>query len=248
MRLGFRSDLRQRPDPTPLAGWPARCSGAVVSSADQIDSKVDWVAKSLEGLRPVLAGGFYVHGGHDTAPAPAGATPIHIEAAQAFGTGHHETTAGCLEAIDRLARQRRFRRVIDVGTGTGVLAIAIAKRMRVDVLATDIDPVAVRTAAENARGNGVGSAVTAVEADGLHHPRIKAGAPYELIVANILAGPLVSLAPAMGRIAERGAAIVLSGLLTSQAPRVQAAYARQGMFLVERFPRGEWSTLVLEKR
>lgn len=221
--------------------------GDVGFSAEAIDPAIDWVAKSLDGLKPVLAGGFYVHGSHDAAPPPAGTISIHIEAAQAFGTGHHETTSGCLEAIDDLLKSRRFRRPIDLGSGTGVLAIAIAKRLRVPVLATDIDPVAVRTAADNARGNNV-SDVTSIEADGVTHPRIQRGAPYDLVVANILAGPLVSLAPGIGRIAERGAAIVLSGLLETQAPRVQSAYARQGMTVARKLIRGDWATLVLHKR
>jgi ribosomal protein L11 methyltransferase len=144
-------------------------------------------------------------------------------------------------------RRRRFQAPIDVGTGTGVLAIAIAKRLHVPVVATDIDPVAVKTAAENARDNEVGGQIIAIEADGLADPRILRGAPYDLIVANILAGPLLSLAPAMGRIAKAGASIVLSGLLDAQAPRVQAAYARQRMIQRFKLVRGEWATLVLER-
>lgn len=223
--------------------------GEVGFSAEEIDPAIDWVAKSLEGLQPVIAGGFYVFGGHDTAPPPAGTIPIQIEAAQAFGTGHHETTAGCLEAIDDLLKVRRFRRPIDIGTGTGVLAIALAKRLRgVPVLATDIDPIAVRTAADNARLNGVDRQIELIEADGVGHPRIARHAPYDLVVANILAGPLVSLAPATSRIAGPGAAIVLSGLLETQAARVQAAYARQGMILTRRLIRGDWATLLLQRR
>jgi ribosomal protein L11 methyltransferase len=226
----------------------ATLGGDVGFSVEPLDTGVNWVAKSLEGLQPVLAGGFYIHGSHDAPPPPAGVTPIRIDAAQAFGTGHHETTAGCLEAIDSLAKGRRYRRPLDVGTGTGVLAIALAKRLRVPVLATDIDPVAVDTTVENARDNGEGARITAIEADGLGDRRIANGAPYDLIVANILAGPLVALAPAMGRLAERGAAIVLSGLLETQAARVQAAYAREGMLLTRKLIRGDWSTLVLQKR
>lgn len=222
--------------------------GNVAFSAEPIDPDVNWVAKSLEGLRPVLAGGFYIHGGHDTAPPPAGSVAIHIEAAQAFGTGHHETTSGCLEAIDRLTRRYWFSNPLDVGTGTGVLAIAIAKRLRLPVLATDIDPVAVRTAKENAVDNGVGKLVTAITADGLRHPRIGRGAPYDLIVANILAGPLIQIAPSVGRVAAPGAAIVLSGLLATQALKVQMAYARQGVVPVRKLVRGDWATLVLAKR
>lgn len=222
--------------------------GDVGFASAPVDPDVNWVAKSLEGLGPVVAGGFYVHGSHDAAPPPAGVTAIRIDAAQAFGTGHHETTAGCLEAIDMLAKRRRFRRLLDVGTGTGVLAIALAKRLHVPVLATDIDPVAVRTAAENASDNAVARLVTTIEADGLDDVRIARGAPYDLIVANILAGPLVSLAPEMGRVAQQGADIVLSGLLDAQAPRVQAVYASHGMPLRRKLVRGDWATLLLEKR
>jgi ribosomal protein L11 methyltransferase len=220
--------------------------GDVGFSSETIDPSVNWVAKSLEGLKPVTAGGFYVHGSHDTA-SPTGLIPIRIDAAQAFGTGHHETTSGCLEALDTLMRRRRFHNPIDVGTGTGVLAIAIAKRLRVPVLATDIDPIAVTTTADNARDNAVGPQIKAVEATGLDHAHIRNGAPYDLIVANILAGPLVELAPGMGKIAEKGAAIVLSGLLETQAARVQQAYARAGMIQRTRLIRGDWATLVLEK-
>jgi ribosomal protein L11 methyltransferase len=221
--------------------------GNVTFSVDRVDPSVDWVARSLEGLRPVAAGGFCVHGGHD-APRSAGLTPILIEAAQAFGTGHHETTSGCLEAIDRLSRQFWFKNPIDIGTGTGVLAIAIAKRMHVKVLATDIDAIAVRTAADNARQNGVGHRIASIEADGLAHPRILNGAPYDLVVANILAAPLMRIAPAVGRVTAPGGMVVLSGLLVTQALRIQLAYARAGMVLVRKLIRGDWATLVLERR
>jgi ribosomal protein L11 methyltransferase len=226
----------------------ATLGGDIGFASEPIDPDVNWVAKSLEGLTPVAAGGFYIHGSHDGAPPPAGLTPIRIDAAQAFGTGHHETTAGCLEAIDRLTRQRRYHTPLDVGTGTGVLAIAIAKRLHVPVLATDIDPVAVRTADENAHTNGVGNLVAVVEADGLRHSEIARRAPYDLIVANILAGPLVTLAPAVARAAGPGADIVLSGLLSAQATRIQTAYARHGMIVERKITRGDWTTLVLEKR
>ncbi len=220
--------------------------GNVGFSSESIDPQINWVAKSLEGLKPVTAGRFFVHGSHDS-EVPAGLTPIRIEAAQAFGTGHHETTSGCLEALDTLMRRRRFRNPIDVGTGTGVLAIAIAKRLHIPVLATDIDPIAVSTTIDNARDNAVAPYIVAVEAVGLDHARIRQRAPYDLIVANILAGPLIDLATGMGRIAERGASIVLSGLLETQAARVQQAYARAGMVQRTRLVRGDWATLVLER-
>jgi ribosomal protein L11 methyltransferase len=221
--------------------------GNVEFSVEPIDPEVNWVAKSLEGLAPVTAGGFYVYGSHATDPVPAGLIAIRIDAAEAFGTGHHETTTGCLEAIERTLKRRKPRSPLDVGTGTGVLAIALAKRLHLPVVASDIDPVAVRTAAANARDNGVGKLVVALEAAGLDHRVIARHAPYDLIVANILAGPLQALAPAMRRAAEPGATIILSGILNTQAPRVLAAYARAGMVLRQRLVRKDWSTLMLER-
>lgn len=222
--------------------------GDVGFSVEPIDPTVNWVAKSLEGLAPVAAGGFYVYGSHEAATVPSGLTPIRIDAALAFGTGHHETTTGCLEAIDRVLKGRRFDALLDVGTGTGILAIALAKRTRLPVVASDIDPVAVTTTADNARQNGVAKLVIPVQAAGLEHRRIVAGAPYDLIVANILAGPLAALAPAMGRVTERGAAIILSGILEHQAARVISAYARQSMVLQHKLTRNGWATLILERR
>lgn len=225
----------------------ATLGGDVNFSVETIDPEIDWVAKSLEGLAPVTAGGFYVYGSHETAPPPAGLTPIRIDAAQAFGTGHHETTTGCLEAIDKVLKRRRYHALLDVGTGTGILAIALAKRTHLPVIAGDIDLVAVETTTRNARDNGVGGLVGAVQASGLDHRRIAGGAPYDLIVANILAGPLTALAPAMGRVAGHGAAIILSGILEHQAARVIAAYGRQSMILKQKLIRNGWATLILEK-
>lgn len=222
--------------------------GDVGFSVAPLDEEADWVARSLEGLHPVAAGGFYIYGSHELAAPPAGAIPIRIDAAQAFGTGHHETTTGCLEAIEKILKRKRPVRPLDIGTGTGVLAIAVAKRRRVPVVASDIDPVAVATARDNARVNGVQQLIVDVDAAGLDHPTIKGNAPYDLIVANILAGPLVALAPAIGRVAERGCAVVLSGLLNTQAARIVAAYRQQGMVLRDRIVRGDWTTLTLEKR
>jgi ribosomal protein L11 methyltransferase len=221
--------------------------GDVFFAVETIDPDVNWVAKSLEGLAPVTAGGFYVYGSHETGNVPAGLTGLRIDAAQAFGTGHHETTTGCLEAIERILKRKKPKTPIDVGTGTGVLAIALAKRLHIPVIASDIDPIAVTTTEENARDNGVAKYIVAIEATGLDHRLIATSAPYDLIVANILAAPLVSLAPAMGRVALRGAYIVLSGLLETQAARVISAYARQGMVLRQKIIKKDWATLILEK-
>jgi ribosomal protein L11 methyltransferase len=225
----------------------ATLGGDVSFTAETLDPEINWVAKSLEGLAPVTAGGFYVYGSHETGPVPAGLTGLRIDAAQAFGTGHHETTTGCLEAIDRILKRKKPKSMIDVGTGTGVLAIALAKRLHTPILATDIDPIAVTTTVENAKDNQVGKYIVAIEATGLEHRMINANAPYDLIVANILAAPLVALAPGMGRIAIRGASIVLSGLLETQAARVISAYSRQGMVLRQKIIKKDWATLILEK-
>ncbi|SFV30481.1 ribosomal protein L11 methyltransferase [Devosia crocina] len=222
--------------------------GAVDFSVDAIDPEINWVAKSLEGLAPVIAGGFYVYGSHESAPVPEGLTPIKIDAAQAFGTGHHETTTGCLEAIEMLLNHTTPKAMIDIGTGTGVLAIALAKRVGGKVLATDIDPVAVTTTIENAQENGVGENIDVVEATGLDHAEITARAPYDLIVANILAGPLTELAPGMGGIAQSGGTAILSGILNTQANGVIAAYEAAGFRLAEHLVRKDWSTLVLQRR
>lgn len=222
--------------------------GAVDFSVEEIDPSVNWVAKSLEGLAPVIAGGFYVYGSHETGPIPEGLTPMKIDAAQAFGTGHHETTTGCLEAIEMLLARTTPKAIIDIGTGTGVLAIAVAKRLGGKILATDIDPIAVVTTVENAEENGVGENIDAVEATGLDHSEIAARAPYDLIVANILAGPLTELAPGMGGIAQAGGTAILSGILNTQADGVIAAYELAGFGLVDHLKRKDWTTLVLEKR
>lgn len=210
--------------------------------------ETDWVAKSLEGLKPVKAGRFNVHGSHDRARVAANAIGIEIEAGLAFGTGHHGTTSGCLIAIDDLAKRRRIGIALDVGTGSGVLAIALAKRTKTHVLASDIDPVAVAVARANVRLNGVAEHVRTIVATGLGHRLIAAGAPYDLIVANILAGPLVQLAPAIARHVAPGGHVILSGLLNEQARRVAAMYRTQGLTLSRAIVIGEWTTLVLVRK
>lgn len=222
--------------------------GAVDFTVEHIDPEINWVAKSLEGLAPVIAGGFYVYGSHETGPIPDGLTPMKIDAAQAFGTGHHETTTGCLEAIEALLVDRTPARMIDIGTGTGVLAIALAKRLEAVILATDIDPIAVTTTVENAVENGVGGQIDAIEAAGLDHDAIQARAPYDLVVANILAGPLTELAPGVGAITQPGGTAILSGILNTQADGVIAAYEAAGFALKDHLRRKDWTTLVLEKR
>jgi ribosomal protein L11 methyltransferase len=204
----------------------------------------NWVAKSLHGLKPVRAGRFLVHGRHDRASVKASDIAVEVEAGEAFGTGHHGTTAACLLAIDRVLRSRPIRNALDLGTGTGVLAIAMARAARVPVLASDIDPVASRIAEENARLNGVSGLVRTVTAPGLAKAIFADAGPFDLIVANILAGPLVALAPAIRRRLAPGGTVILSGLLETQRARIVAAYGTQGLRLVRTYPREGWLTLV----
>lgn len=206
----------------------------------------DWTAKVQRDLAPVHAGRFVVHGRHDRARVRPAQWAIEIEAGEAFGTAHHATTRGCLEAIDRLARLRPFRRIADIGCGTGVLAIAAAKAWpRARILASDNDPIATAIAHDNARSNLVGSRIRAVTAAGLAHPILRTGQPYDLILANILAAPLVQLAPAFAKAITPGGVLVLSGLLVVQTRAVLGAYRAQGLRCRARMARGEWMTLVL---
>jgi ribosomal protein L11 methyltransferase len=204
--------------------------------------ELDWMAKSLEGLAPVRVGRFLVHGRHDRAARATAVVPIEIDAGLAFGTGHHETTVGCLRAIERRLKLGRARRPLDLGTGTGVLAIAAARVWHVPVLATDVDPVAVAVARENARLNGVAPLVAAIVADGMAHARLRGGR-FDFIAANILAKPLARLAPAIARSLARGGTLVLSGLRRDDGARIVSAYRAQGLRLVRRDPDGHWLTL-----
>ncbi len=208
--------------------------------------QTDWVAESLRNLPPVRAGRFVVHGSHDRGRIPAGALALEIEAGCAFGTGQHETTRGCLLALDTLARRRAYRAVLDVGCGSGVLALAAARLWRRRVMATDIDEVAARVTAENARRNRLAPWVHAVAADGIGHRVIRAAGPYDLIFANILAGPLHRLAPDLARALTPGGRLVLSGLLHRHAPWLEASYRQVGLGLERRHRIGDWSTLVLK--
>ena len=207
----------------------------------------DWIKLSQEGLPPVRAGRFFVYGAHDAGQVPPGVIPIRIEAGLAFGTGHHETTALCLAAMSDLAKRRRFGNVLDLGCGTGLLAIGAAKLWRRKVLASDIDVVAVEVTRENARANGEAPLVHALTADGLTHPALAARAPYDLIVANILAGPLTRLAPAIAQALAPGGVVLLSGLLAWQEKLVESFYRPQGLIYRGARRSGSWSALVLEK-
>lgn len=208
---------------------------------------IDWIKLSQQGLPPVRAGRFFVYGAHDAGAIPRGAIPIKIEAGLAFGTGHHETTALCLSALSDLARRGRIGNVLDLGCGTGLLAIGAAKLWRRPVLASDIDPVAIAVTRQNARANGEAPLIRAIAADGLDHPQLAASAPFDLIVANILAGPLTRLAPAIARATAPGGAVILSGLLAWQENLVAGFYRAQGLILRKTRRDGLWSALVFER-
>ena len=205
----------------------------------------DWVAHSLAGLTPVSAGRFVIHGGHDRHRIPPNRIGVEIEAALAFGTGHHGTTRGCLLALDRLLSRRPPRRILDVGCGTGVLAIAAARATRRRVLAGDIDAVSVAVARDNVRLNHAGTLVHVVLANGLGDRRMRADAPYDLVFANILLGPLVALATPIRRVTAPGGRVVISGLLSGQGAAALAAYRSRGFALERRVVLDGWVTLVL---
>lgn len=210
---------------------------------------LNWVALSQAALPPVLAGRFTIHGSHDTSRVPRGPFSILIDAGEAFGTAHHATTYGCLLALDRLTRRTHFNHVLDLGCGSGVLAIAVARaNPHARIFATDLDRQSVTVAAENMRLNGVGDRITTLCANGLNAPVLRRSPAFDLVIANILAGPLIELSGPIARsLAHRGA-LVLSGLLTHQAPSVIAAYNAQGMSLASHARINGWSTLVLQKR
>jgi ribosomal protein L11 methyltransferase len=253
--------FRAAPDQDALRKLVATAAGAEAAKALVFERSAarDWVRESLRGLKPVAAGRFVVHGAHDRARVPAGAVGIEVEAALAFGTGHHGTTRGCLLALDRLCKsmsrpmrtpqpraRKRSAGILDLGTGSGVLAVAAARALRRRVLATDIDPSAVRAARANARLNRAGAMVEVVNADGVAARKVSRRAPFDLVFANILLGPLQRLAAPLQRLTAPGARIVLSGLLPAQANAALAAY-RAGA-LERRIDLDGWSTLVLVRR
>ncbi len=210
--------------------------------------ETDWVAHVRRELAPVEAGRFFVYGSHDADKVPEGALGLLIEAAMAFGTGHHGTTLGCLRALDRLLDQGvRCSNVVDVGCGTAVLAMAAAKVWPEDVLASDIDQVAVDVAEANVAANHLQGRVICLEAAGFDHPQLFETAPFDLIFANILKGPLVALAPDLAAAAAPGGYAILSGILNEQADEVIDVYARAGFNLCEREEIVDWTTLTLQK-
>jgi ribosomal protein L11 methyltransferase len=232
----------------------APSSAGVKAVAEKIRD-ADWVTLSQAGIEPVHAGRFYVHTDTNKGKVPAGAKAFRIDAGLAFGTGTHETTSGCLLALDRLkAEGKRFENVVDIGTGTGLLAFAALHLWpRAYATASDIDARAVDVTGDNAELNGIplggrqGELILAAAA-GLEHPLLIGRAPYDLVIANILAGPLIELAPSIGVVLAEGGTLILAGLLESQAEAVAQAYRRQGLRLVDRTDRGHWPTLTLTKR
>jgi ribosomal protein L11 methyltransferase len=205
----------------------------------------DWHVTSLEALRPVRVGRFAVHGRHDREKLAANRLGIEIEAALAFGTGHHGTTQGCLHAIERVAHARLPKRILDIGTGTGVLAIAAARALRRPIVAGDNDPRAVAAARANVRANRASAFVRVVRAEGTNDPAIRAGAPYDLVLANIVLTPLTQLARPVARLLAPGAVVVLSGLLPAQANAALAAWRTRGLVLRRRDLSDGWATLTL---
>jgi len=213
-------------------------------SFDTLEAK-DWVKASLEDLVPVPAGRFVVHGQHDRTRIAPNKLGIEIEAALAFGTGHHGTTRGCLLLLDHVLKTRRPRRLLDIGTGTGVLAIAAAKAGHRAMLASDIDPPSVAVARDNARLNGVGNLVHVIRATGFAAPDFAKAGPFDLVLANILANPLRQLARPMAQHLAPSGLVILSGLLTHQARAVMAAYRARGLVPVRHLRIEGWSSLLL---
>jgi ribosomal protein L11 methyltransferase len=221
-----------------LAGFNVKVTTEVLADAD-------WLAMALSGLPPVKAGRFFVYGMHDRGRLPASTVNLRIEAGAAFGTGHHGTTVGCLQAYDRLIKARSFKKVLDVGAGTGLLAIAAARTGSKLAVGTDIDRPSVRIARENAKVNQANAKF--VHASGLGDRLVADNAPYDLVFANILARPLISLAQDIKRALVPGGTVILSGLLRTQERMVKAAYLSRGFKVVSRIHRDAWATLVLQR-
>lgn len=211
--------------------------------AIEILPDLDWVSESQKGLMPVHVPPLFVHGSHDRDHIPPGRVGLEINAGEAFGTGHHETTTGCLQMIIRQLNYAPPRRAADIGCGTGVLAIALARLTRQTVIATDIDPIAVQTTTYNARLNHVGALIQTSTAAGFTSPVLRHAAPFDLIIANILAEPLRRLAPDFRHHLMPGGRLIVSGLLSSQEKSVVSAMLQQGLTLIDRLQIGEWTTL-----
>jgi ribosomal protein L11 methyltransferase len=242
--------FRHAPDEASLRNLVQVAAGEAASQSLRIEpvAATDWVAQSLADLKPVRVGRFLVHGAHDRTRLRANDIGIEIEAALAFGTGHHGTTRGCLRALADLAKRRRVRRALDVGTGSGILAVATARLLHARVTASDIDARAIAAARENARINRVAPLLAFVRVSGTGAQPIAAAAPFQLIFANILLGALARLAVALCKVAAPGARVVLSGLLPSHANATLAIYRAQGLVLEKRITLDGWVTLVMHRK
>ncbi len=265
--LGGALTLQEIPGST---GWRMIAHGANAPDREGLDTRIriaaaavgidppeisieelpatDWVADYHRRIGPQAVGRFFIHPSHFTGEVPDGAVGIQLDAGLAFGTGEHESTRGCLLALDYLAAGRTVAAALDMGCGSGILAIAMAKIWKVRVLGCDIDPDAVALAADNFARNGVAALVEAVESDGYAAPVVATRGPFDVIAANVLAGPLAAMAGALARHLAPGGAAVLSGILDQQADMVCAAHARHGLSLLERIDLGEWATLVLGRQ
>lgn len=243
--------LEAEPDPDAVRTAVAAAAAAAGIEPPAVDvaglARTDWIAYVEERTPPIVAGRFYVYGSHVRAAPPPDLIAVRMDAGLAFGSGAHETTRGCLVALGELAAAMTPRRALDMGTGSGILAIAIAKLWHVPVLGCDVDPVAVETCLANAAANGVADQVSAAAGDGYATPAVGAGAPYDLVAANILANPLVEMAPALAQVLSPGGTAVLSGLLDEQSDEVIAAHAQVGLVLARRVVLGRWHTLVVRR-
>lgn len=237
------------PDGAALAAELANLTGLSVQPFDVTDvPDNNWVAMSQASLPPVHAGRFVIHGSHDNDRVPRGPNSILIDAGEAFGTAHHATTSGCLAAIDRVTRTKRYTNVLDLGCGSGVLAIAVARVLpKALILASDLDLPSVAVAAQNMRLNGVAHRIHVFPAAGLDHPFIRHAGQFDLFIANILAGPLIMLAKQIAKAVAPGGTLLLSGLLIPQAPQVIAAYRASGFHLIRHDRVYGWSTLELKR-
>ncbi|MEZ5934218.1 MAG: 50S ribosomal protein L11 methyltransferase [Alphaproteobacteria bacterium] len=250
----WRVEMLHRDQPNPadlgvlLEPLAERASLGPLSIDIEPVPEADWVKQVEASLPPRRIGRFWIHGSHVETPVPEGSTPIRLDAGLAFGSGEHATTQGCLLALDRIASRRRFRQVLDMGSGAGMLAIAAAKCWPARVLAVDNDPKAVEVAAENIGLNGVGGRVRALLSEGYAASQIRRRAPYDVILANILADPLCEMARDLGRCLAVDGFAVLSGLLDRQAARVVAAHRAQGLVLRHRIDIAPWTTLVMSRK
>jgi len=208
----------------------------------------DWLAESRKGLAPIKMGPFFIHGEHDRGKAPKNVIPLEIDAGMAFGTGRHETTSGCVKALLKLSKTMKVKKALDIGTGTGILAFAAHHLFDIPVMAGDNDKDAVRVARENAAINGLKKHIRIVASDGYRAKAIRDNGPYDLITANILANPLISLAPDLAKCLARNGRAILSGLLKTQEKDVLAAHQAVGLELDFRIRQNDWSVLVLKKK